>query len=155
EQAFRALIGDARRLGAKVTLFHAIPHPIEPILQSGAYLLGGSWIPVQEYFSVETDRHMRRAAAWARWAGHQGVECEPLVDAQGESVVDSILSLVQSRQVDLIAMEAHSGPIRSALIGSVTRQVIRRADCPVWVLRLAATRGILKEGKRSGASRAA
>jgi len=132
---FRKIVAQAQGLGARIVLFHTIPHPVEPILQSGAYLAGGSWIPVQAYFSAETDRHRRRAEAWARWAEHQGVSTEVIVDVQGSDIADSIVYLAKSRNADLIAMESRSGPISSTLLGSITRHVLRNASCPVWVYR--------------------
>jgi nucleotide-binding universal stress UspA family protein len=132
---YRRIVEQAKGLGARIVLFHTIPHPVEPILQSGAYLAGGSWIPVQAYFSAESDRHRRRAEAWARWAENQGVSVEVIVDAQGSDIGDSIVYLAKSRKVDLVAMESRSGPIASALLGSITRHVIRNAPCPVWVYR--------------------
>ncbi|MFL5813122.1 MAG: universal stress protein [Bdellovibrionia bacterium] len=132
---FRKIVDQAHGLGARIVLFHTIPHPVEPILQSGAYLAGGSWVPVQAYFSVETDRHRRRAEAWARWAENQGVPTEVIVDVQGSDIGDSIVYLAKSRNADLVAMESRSGPIASTLLGSITRHVIRNAQCPVWVYR--------------------
>ena len=41
ETFFRKVVDLARSFGAKVTLFHSIPYPIEPVLQSGVYLTGG------------------------------------------------------------------------------------------------------------------
>lgn len=138
QENFRALVQDAKEWNSKIILAHTIPHPIEPLLQSGAYLLGGSWVPVQAYFAHETDRHLRHAEAWARWASHQGVTVEPHVDINGRSIADTIVELARSRGVDLIAMESQSGPIASVLIGSITRQVVRSADCPVWVIGIQA-----------------
>lgn len=132
---FRKIVEQAKGLGARIILFHTIPHPVEPILQSGAYLAGGSWIPVQAYFSVESDRHRRRAEAWARWAENQGVSTEVIVDVQGSDIADSIVYLAKSRNADLVAMESKSGPIASTLLGSITRHVIRNAYCPIWVYR--------------------
>jgi nucleotide-binding universal stress UspA family protein len=132
---FKKIVEQARGFGARIILFHTIPHPVEPILQSGAYLAGGSWIPVQAYFSVETDRHRRRAEAWGRWAEHQGVPTEVILDVQGSDIADSIVYLAKSRNVDWIALESRSGPIASTLLGSITRHVIRNATCPVWVYR--------------------
>ena len=98
---------------------------------------------------------MRHAEAWARWARRQGTEVETLVDAQGENIVDSIVYLAKKEEIDLIAMEAHSGPIRTALVGSITRQVIRQSDCPVWVLRETAAGRAARGRKPPMARRAA
>lgn len=136
KDAFRRAVSLAKDTGASVTLFHAVPHPIEPILQSGAYLLGGSWVPVSTYFSDETDRARRRAEAWIRWARGQGVRSEVVVDTIGGSVAESIVKIAERKNIGLIVMEAQSGPVASVLIGSVTRQVVRESGCPVLVIRM-------------------
>ena len=93
-------------------------------------------MPIHAYLGNEVERRQRRAEAWARWAKHQkGVEVEPLLNAEGGSISELVIELAEKHSFDLIAMAAQSGPISSALIGSVTRQVIRRSPCPVWVLR--------------------
>lgn len=136
ESSFRKVVDLAKNFEAKVTLFHSVPYPIEPVLQSGVYLLGGGWMPIHAYLGNEVERRQRRADAWARWAKHQkGVEVEPLLNAEGGSISELTIELAEKQSFDLIAMAAQSGPISSALIGSVARQVIRHSPCPVWVLR--------------------
>ena len=132
---FRHTVELAKLFGVKLNLFHAIPHPIEPVFQSGVYLLGGSWIPVQSYFNVEVERHQKHAEAWKRWAQDQGLEIEIVVDTRGAGIGDSIIGLAKDRNCGMIVMDAQSGRISAALIGSITRHVIRHASCPVWVLR--------------------
>lgn len=142
KQGFRDVVKLARDLGAGIVLFHLIPRFVEPILQSGAYLLGASWVPVQAFFSDANRRRGRRAELWARWARNQGVETEAVVDALEENVSDVISALVRQRGIDLIAMEHKHGAIASALVGSVSRQVLRSSDCPVWLLKTARVRGM-------------
>jgi nucleotide-binding universal stress UspA family protein len=50
------------------------------------------------------------------------------------SISTAITSLAREKKVGWIAMEGQSGPIAAALLGSITRQVIRTAPCPVWVI---------------------
>jgi len=135
EEMFRKVVRMAKGLSAKVILFHSVPHPVEPVLQSGVYLLGGAWVSVHSYVSRQTERRQRHAEAWSRWATHQGVECEVVIHTEGGSIADTVLALADSRANSMIAMEAQTGPIISALLGSVTRHVLRKAHCPVWVLR--------------------
>jgi nucleotide-binding universal stress UspA family protein len=136
EMMFREAVQLAKIFDAKLTLFHSVPHPIEPVLQSGVYLLGGGWMPIQNYLGNEVEKSKRRAQAWARWAKSQKkVEVESRIHVDGGSVADLILSIVKNQDFDLIAMAAQSGPVALALLGSVTRQVVRHASCPVWVLR--------------------
>jgi nucleotide-binding universal stress UspA family protein len=139
KNSFTCAVELARTFGAKLALLHEIPHAIEPIVQSGVYLLGGGWIPIQDYYNEESDRKSRRAKAWARWAKGHGVETEAIVELGGVAIADRIIACAKERSADLIAMEAHSGRVASALIGSVVRQVVRVAPCPIWVLGPKAT----------------
>ncbi|MDR3606902.1 MAG: universal stress protein [Oligoflexia bacterium] len=129
-RVFRAVVREAHLLNAKLILFHTVPQPIEPYLESGASLLGGVWIPVHSAFGDEIDRHRRHAEAWARWATHQGVEASVLVDNFGGDLVESIVSIARSNS----AMIAMSGPVSGSMIeSSITKQVLRTAQAPVWV----------------------
>jgi nucleotide-binding universal stress UspA family protein len=119
---------------AELILFHSVPHPIEPIVSSGVYLLGGGWVPVESYFAEETRFRERRADAWAKWAESRGVKVTPVIEAQGSGIARRVISHADSRGVSAIVMEAQNGPLTSALVGSVTRQIVRRAPCPVWVI---------------------
>jgi nucleotide-binding universal stress UspA family protein len=145
ESMFRAAVNLAKTFDAKLTLFHSVPHPIEPVLQSGVYLLGGGWMPIQNYLGNEVQKGKRRAEAWARWAFTQKkVKVETRIHVDGGSISDLILGIVKNESFDMIAMAAQSGPVSIALLGSITRKVVRHASCPVWVLRESAS-----EHKRS------
>jgi nucleotide-binding universal stress UspA family protein len=135
QDIFRRVVQLAIELKSQLTLFHAVPHPIEPLFQSGVYLLGGSWIPIQNYFGEEVDRQKRHAEAWTRWAEHQGVKTHFVLNTDGGGISQLLVDLARTENTSLIAMEEQSGPIAAALLGSVTRQVIRSAPCPVWVMR--------------------
>lgn len=135
KNTFKRVVALAREYGAQLTLYHAISRPVEPVFQSGVYLLGSPWIPVQEYYNREFARRERHAQGWARWARHQGVETEVVIDTETTNIADAIVRLARDRGIGWISMAAHNGPIASALLGSVTRQVVRLAPCPVWVLR--------------------
>jgi nucleotide-binding universal stress UspA family protein len=135
KRVFRRIVKEAYVLRAKVVLFHAMPQPVEPLLESGAAMLGGTWVPVQTFFSDDLDRHRSRTEAWARWARHQGVEVETEVDTFGGSISESILLVAGRHGADLIAMETHTGAIASVLVGSITKQVLRLSNLPVLVIR--------------------
>ncbi|OFZ19907.1 MAG: hypothetical protein A2X94_14725 [Bdellovibrionales bacterium GWB1_55_8] len=135
DQAFRNVVHFAAELRASLRLFHAIPSPIEPVFQSGVYLLGGAWMPVHAYFAHETERHRKHAEQWAKWACAQGVQTESHIETTPGSIADKVIAYARAENAGMIAMDAHSGPIASSLLGSITRQVVRHADCPVWVIR--------------------
>jgi nucleotide-binding universal stress UspA family protein len=128
-------LGSAKALGCQVTLLHAIPNPIEPVLQSGVYLLGGGWVPVPLYMEKEREKRDKLVNDLASRARKKGIPVSVRVDINAKSVTQSILDAAQSEKADWIAMAAESGPVASALLGSITRQVVRHAQCPVWVFR--------------------
>jgi len=135
ELLFRRVVDEALELNARITLFHAVPSPIEPVFSTGVYLLGGAWLPVHSYFSREVLRAQNRAERWARWARRSGLSIDVIVHTQPSNIADTIIELARRTNAGLIMMDAQSGPMRSVLIGSITRQVARHADCPVWVMR--------------------
>jgi len=65
-----------------------------------------------------------------------GVMAEEIVVTQGDAV-DCILQEVEARACDLIVMGYHSrGRLEEAIIGSVSRSVLRRSKVPVLLVRL-------------------
>ncbi len=131
ERAFRF----AHALEADATLLNTIPRPLEQVLQSGVYLVSGGWIPVQVYVDREREKHEASAAPILRRARHSGVNCTLVIDDSSQSVVDSVLKQAKATHADIIAIAAHSGPVATALLGSITRKIVRDATCPVWVYR--------------------
>jgi nucleotide-binding universal stress UspA family protein len=134
-----ALLGSvtdlAKNLSAKVTLVHVIPHPIEPVLQSGVYLLGGGWVPVPVYMEKEKGTRKRKVEELADKLRKKGIEVSVRIETAHPSVTQAVLDVAEEEKSSLIAMAAQSGPMASALLGSITRQTIRSAPIPVWVLR--------------------
>ncbi len=136
---FKKVLTLARDLRAKLTILHIIPHPVEPVIQSGIYLMGGGWVPVAEFMSQDESQKRRHGAKWVADAKKMGIQAEFVIErgmpGKGGSIVQGILSAAQSRHAGLIAMGAHSGAVAAALLGSIARQVIRHAPCPVWTWR--------------------
>jgi nucleotide-binding universal stress UspA family protein len=64
------------------------------------------------------------------------VPATEIVVTQGD-IVDCIVQEAQARQVDMIVMGYHPrGRLEEAIIGSVSRSVLRRTDVPVLLVRL-------------------
>lgn len=133
---FREVVAIANALGAEITLFHSVAHPVEPILQTGINLLsGGIWMPLDYFVGKTIDRQTRRAELWKRWAEKQGISVHSIIHSEAEPILDTILNLATRQDANLIMMEEKAGPIAASLIGSITRQIIRNASCPVWIMR--------------------
>ncbi len=132
---FNRVIALAKAQGAKVTLFYAIPHPAEVVFESGIYLMGGGAVPLPDFVTDETERKRRIADKYAAAAKKQGVDVEVHFESNYGNISQAILKQVQSEKASLIAMAAESGPVAAILVGSITRQVVRAAHCPVWVMK--------------------
>ena len=67
-EVFEEAISLAKNLNAKLRIYHKIPNPVEPLVASGAYLLGGSWVPVSTYFDKTTEIREEKAQDWINHA---------------------------------------------------------------------------------------
>lgn len=132
---FKKTCGLARELGAKVTLLHVIPHPLTPFFQSGAYLIGGGWMSIPEFMTAAEERARGVAEQWVKEASSGGVIVSVAFDSGSKGVRQSVLAHAKKVNAGLIAMGAESGPVETALLGSVVRQVVRESSCPVWIMR--------------------
>lgn len=126
----------AKTLGARVTLLHSIPRPIEQVLESGIYLFSGGWLTIPLYLENERKKKTEAAQPILTKARSDEIACELLIDDTSQSVTDSILMHAREKKFSFIAMVAERGPVTSTLLGSITRQVVRAAPCPVLVYRL-------------------
>jgi nucleotide-binding universal stress UspA family protein len=133
----RHAIALAQQLKAKLTLFHAIPNPVEPILQSGMFLLGGSWVPVHTYFARDLEHRKRRLETMVKMARKAGVSADFYVHEASGSISGAILDYTKKHKVGMVIMAAQSGPVTANLIGSIARQVVRHTICPVWIIHAA------------------
>ncbi len=75
-----------------------------------------------------------RLESWAAAARRRGPQVEATVIEDGDDPARAIVELAQKRRCGLIAMAPHADRLDAAVGGSVTRQVIRGAACPVWVV---------------------
>jgi len=66
----------------------------------------------------------------------KGIKVDVVMDSKPTdvSISNAVLKAATRYKADLIAMASQTGPVVSAILGSVTRQVIRGAKCPVWVI---------------------
>lgn len=132
-RSFHRALALARACHARLVLVHGIPHPVEPLIQSGTTLLGGGWLPSTEFITRAEEAARKTLKHWVNEALQAGVKATFTIQTAPLPVRDIVLSA--ARKADLIAMSAESGPMATALVGSVTRQVVREAQCPVWVVR--------------------
>ncbi|MES2856770.1 MAG: universal stress protein, partial [Bdellovibrionota bacterium] len=97
----------------------------------------GGWVSLESVLNDEevSDTGETEAKKWIERANLMGVEAqfvsEPFKELTSQAIVDYV-SLIESR-VPMLAMVSHTGPMAGWLLGSVTKDVIRRSPCPVYV----------------------
>lgn len=124
----------AKARKSKIALFHQVPNPIEPVFESGVYLLGGAWVPVRNYFSRTADLREAELKKWTAYARSKGVSCSHHLGLKSRGTKDSILAFAKAEKASLIAMASQSGAISSVLLGSIARGILRESSLPVWIV---------------------
>lgn len=135
---FHHTVNFARKLHAGIILLHAITRPAESVFDVEArnqvYRYKGRLLSLDQIIEEQFEAQSQRAQQWAKWATDQGVPTEVLIDQSYRNVDEIILRTARDRDATLVMMEAQSGPMSAALLGSFTRNVIRKAHCPVYVI---------------------
>jgi nucleotide-binding universal stress UspA family protein len=82
------------------------------------------------------ENSQRLAEQGAQLAGEAGFEAEPLVVADDITIAETLVGLARERDAQAIVVGAHGrGRMSEILLGSTSRDVLRRAECPVVVVR--------------------
>jgi nucleotide-binding universal stress UspA family protein len=125
DEAFRVAHTLARAVGAEVTLFH-VAHPPAVVSEGGKLLANpGKGEAVN---------------LWDRFQSIQppdpGVRVEHQVIVADRPGARHILEILDRLGCDLIVMGTHGRSwVKQRLFGSVTEEVVRRARCPVMVVK--------------------
>ena len=124
DEAFRVAHTLARATGAEVVVFH-VARPPAVATEGGALLAG----PGQEPTNL-----------WERFrefqSGDPRVRVEHRVIVADKPSAAHVLGILDKLGCDLIVMGTHGRHgLRHLLFGSVTEDVVRRARCPVMVVK--------------------
>jgi nucleotide-binding universal stress UspA family protein len=124
DEAFRAAQTLARATGAEVVVFH-VARPPAVVTEGGAVLTEPGQEPVNLW---ERFREMQ--------SGDPRVRVEHQVIVADRPGATHILEILDKLGCDLIVMGTHGRRgLRHVLFGSVTEDVVRRARCPVMVVK--------------------
>lgn len=116
----------AGEFGAVLYVLHVIEPP--PFV-SGLEATPLATSPTDERATVR-----RELIDWIRSASPTPVRIEPVV-REGEPIAE-IVAAASELKIDLIVISAHGrGGLRRVLLGSTAEHVLRRAPCPVMVVR--------------------
>jgi nucleotide-binding universal stress UspA family protein len=129
---FDDMIHFASHMKAKLTLFHAIKS--ERNIQLPFFSFGRRDI-VQEsksnLFKIQSI-----GQRWMSESKSVGVHANLIVIPTGNEVASEIIKIVKRENISMIAMQDKSDRMSAAIIESNTRQVVRKALCPVLVLKV-------------------
>ena len=128
ELVFLQVVDLAKSLQAKLFIYHMVQKPV--ILPAG---LAPS-VDLPRIMKEEKIKTRERLDRYLELAKQSDLKAEIIYEFSGDSESEAILKTALTKHAGLIAMAAQSGAVRSTIIGSTTRQVVRGAPCPVWVL---------------------
>jgi len=127
-KAFAPAVTLARTFGAKILLTYVEEDRLPPLVVE--YMAVG----VEEILSQQMDRASERLGETVKELAGEVEQVEPVV-AMGTPHVE-IVRLAEERGADLIVMATHGrGFISHAILGSTAERVLRRAPCPVLIVR--------------------
>jgi nucleotide-binding universal stress UspA family protein len=118
----------AETFGAKLVLAHVEPDRLPPIVVEYAA------VGVNDILRDQRERARQRLVELAAEAFGSETEVETVV-TDGTPHAE-IVRLAEQHRADLIVMATHGhGFVSHAILGSTTERVVRRAPCPVFVVR--------------------
>lgn len=134
EAVFKEGLSWARRLGASLHLFHALPFASSAAYGPGAFDLGAT-AAAAVYWSEEAAASRKiELERFAARANRAGVRCTLELETRAIRPSDAVLRAAKREKCDWIAMAGRSGRWSALVLGSVTRMVAREATCPVWII---------------------
>ena len=122
-KAFLPLI---KKFGARITIYHFLPPPQADVLGTNIYF--------PYLLKLENERISKHMNLLKKFSERYGVKADIIIDNGVGSKTDAILKHMKKCRSDLMMMPAPKGNRFTGLLGSVVRQVVRQAPCPVFVL---------------------
>lgn len=128
KRAFAPAVMLAKKFGAAILLTYVEEDRLPPLVVE--YMAVG----VDEILGQQMDRATERLGESVAELAAEVERVEPLV-AMGTPSVE-IVRLAEEHDVDLIVIATHGrGFISHAILGSTAERVLRRAPCPVLIVR--------------------
>ncbi len=130
KKAFQRTVSLSAQTGMAILLFHKIQY-LNP--EFGPLYL----FPAVDAQSLKEVRDSYKAEAqkWIDYAEQRGVKVTFHLDTSNGRPLDEILRAAKKLgNTAMIAMASQSGGVGAVVMGSLTRQVLREAPCPIMVL---------------------
>jgi nucleotide-binding universal stress UspA family protein len=131
-KAAKAGVAFAKRVGAKVTAYHAIELRLPYAGAEGALMDPTVLETIDRTARKQADKYVAEVAAAAKVAG---VACDTYV-SRPVTAHEGIIGAAKRKKCDAIFIASHGrGGVASLLLGSVTQRVLAHSKTPVVVYR--------------------
>lgn len=123
----------AKAFNSKILLYNRVETPDVVYMSE----LSSYWPMQSASFDVimsdiEKLRQMK-AQQWSNFLKKQGVDTKGLIQHQKKTLSADILETAKKNKVSLIALMSRSGPVAQRILGSVAKDILLQAQCPVLI----------------------
>ena len=127
EKGVEKIIPVLKGLKAKLILFHKMDY----VLPETYSLIYRSDVYEQYLKDDEKQRHVKLETLEKK-LNAQGIKVEIIVDDRPGFVPEAIVKAAKKHKAQVIALVSQTGTAGATFLGSITRQVVRTASCPIW-----------------------
>ncbi len=131
EKAFAQVIEIAKQLKATINLYHKVEYVIPD-----TYSVFTHHQAYEDYLEKDLESREKQLEGWIARAKKSQVKAEVIFDKKPSFVTQGILGAVRKTKSQMIALCSHTGMMGNVMLGSVTRQILREAKCPVWTVHV-------------------
>lgn len=132
-RAAKVAITLAKKFNSQLIICNAIQVPFYSFAQTGLIVPADT---IRDYLAAARDDAKKMLGKLVRLAEANHVNAESVVRENTRSVVEAVVTIAESKHVDLIVIGSRGlSGFKKLLIGSVSSGVINHAHCPVLVVR--------------------
>lgn len=126
-------LAQASGIQPKIVLLHRLENPAPALFYGGGEIAVDGQLLRQMMEDAEAARK-RQAGQWEKLAQGEDVPCQTILSKDGRDLAEMILEASRELDADLVAMATYRGTIGQGLLGSVARDVLLQAPCPVVIV---------------------
>lgn len=134
QKSLNAFLPVAKLMNAKVHLLHGLQGDVTTAALASEGLSDIAYNYYTQEMKHLKKRREEQIRGWAKLCKKQGVFTTTEIAEDQTQVLETVLKAAKRKKANLIAMATTSGPVENLMTGGITRQVVRYADVPVWVM---------------------
>lgn len=122
-----------KTLNSEVLIYNQVEDPNLYFSEFDGIITSAPRIMKQMTDEIEKLRY-EKSKEWSQLLAEQDLKCRVLVQRQKKLLSSDILAVANKNKVGLIAMASQTGPMAQSILGSISRDVLLQADCPVLII---------------------